>query len=100
MTPLTKYWTLEQQLVKDDDLSQDRYDDSDWEPVFKAVEAEAVLKETETVCLEAIASLKVYVYGGNPNSPYRGGINPFYVMGSKESLDHLYALLDRVKGIL
>lgn len=37
--------------------------------------------------------LPVYVNGGNPNSPYKEGINPFYVMGSKEVLDVVQAAL-------
>ena len=47
---------------------------------------------------KCIISLEVYVHGGNPNSSYRDGINPFYVMGSNEALAAAKAALEVLNG--
>lgn len=49
-----------------------------------AVQDAGRLKEALSGC---VASLSVYVNGGNPASPYKNGANPCYVLGSREALD-------------
>lgn len=47
---------------------------------------------------DAHASLHVYVEGGNPTSPYKNGMNPCYVMGSREilcAIQHLLSTLEQ-----
>lgn len=57
---LVKYWALECTLRGEDSLTQDQYDDSDWEKVYKAEDVARVLEDAKEL---AMAIMRIHSLG-------------------------------------
>jgi len=60
--------------------------------------ASSVNAEVVKALKNCAGKLQTYVDSGNPRSPYKNGINPFYVLGSKEALKDAEQALNSIKA--
>ena len=75
-------WCLEHQLIQDEYMSQDRYDDSDWVKLVRASDYDRDLQEARSIVAAIL------------HADERGQGLPF-----KEAMDRAQAFLVRMEGI-
>ena len=66
--------------------------------IHDAQPASSVNAEVVKALKNCAGKLQTYVESGNPRSPYKDGINPFYVLGSKEALKDAEQALNSIKA--